>query len=800
MAPRRWEATAAPEELDVVINGLPRRVFPTMLSFSNTLPERVVPFPWPLGEMYVELPSGAQVARTPAPPLSSDAFWLVRRVARRLRAAPPGGDQRPRVAIVTAKDPLASELRGLADPIARYLGLGELRVVEKSEEAVPPDALTGRTRTGDRWWVHIPHLPKRPLREKRPCAGDRLERVPMSVPCSEAGEVDYADEKLVAHEEVVRALGQQLDDLIGVPLLGPAKVAGAWERGLHSIDDLRGFSYETVSTWPGFSGPVAALVVTKLGGSVPTAQRRRTRPGPVAALPSRAPAPGANVPSAPQVPPSAVPEETHQVAIETPPSPTPLAGPPPGRDRAATHVATVGESADAMVPQEPGPENPTLTAVLEAAIVPPEPREVPVGASVSEVAAPPASPPTDEDAALPAEDEIPPSPADVEGPPQPEALPLAETPPGAEAPPEVETPPEVQAPPEDETPPTVQVPLEPEIPPEAMAPPEPEVPPEVRAPPEPEVPPEVRAPPEPEIPPEVLAPPEPEIPPEILAPPKPATPPEVLAPPEPEMPPEILAPPKPATPPEVLAPPEPATLAPIETPPAAPEPSPEPVVSPAEETAPVQGTLPSRPSAPSEAVPPPPAETKPVLERVPAMPRAEPPVPRLRPTLVSPPEAPEEAEPPLPAAPSGVELAIGDSLVAALGGFLESTAAGHHGVCVVRESPERIRARVGSRPIEVYWLTNISRGPSLRPSDLAGVWSFLGRKLLEEHVTAFFLEGIEYLERLHGAEAVLTGLVQFDRLARENGARIWVCLAPSLMKPSDLERFRSTFGGDPPPG
>jgi hypothetical protein len=182
------------------------------------------------------------------------------------------------------------------------------------------------------------------------------------------------------------------------------------------------------------------------------------------------------------------------------------------------------------------------------------------------------------------------------------------------------------------------------------------------------------------------------------------------------------------------------------------------------------------------------------------MPRAEPPVPRLRPTLVSPPEAPEEAEPPLPAAPSGVELAIGDSLVAALGGFLESTAAGHHGVCVVRESPERIRARVGSRPIEVYWLTNISRGPSLRPSDLAGVWSFLGRKLLEEHVTAFFLEGIEYLERLHGAEAVLTGLVQFDRLARENGARIWVCLAPSLMKPSDLERFRSTFGGDPPPG
>ena len=74
----------------------------------------------------------------------------------------------------------------------------------------------------------------------------------------------------------------------------------------------------------------------------------------------------------------------------------------------------------------------------------------------------------------------------------------------------------------------------------------------------------------------------------------------------------------------------------------------------------------------------------------------------------------------------------------------------------------------------------------------------LSRKLLEEHSTAFFLEGIEYLVRIHGADAVLTGLVQFDRLARENDARVWVYLTPALMKPADIERFQATFGGNPP--
>ena len=145
-------------------------------------------------------------------------------------------------------------------------------------------------------------------------------------------------------------------------------------------------------------------------------------------------------------------------------------------------------------------------------------------------------------------------------------------------------------------------------------------------------------------------------------------------------------------------------------------------------------------------------------------------------------------------------MAGGESLVEALGAFLDATAAGHHGVCVVRDSPERIRARVGSRPIEVYWLSNIGRGPSLRPADLEGLWSLLFRKLVDDHATAFFFEGVEYLVRIHGVDAVLIGLVEFDRMAREHDARVWIYLTPALMKPSDIDRFRSTFGPSTPSG
>jgi anticodon-binding protein/uncharacterized protein DUF835 len=881
MAPRRWETAAGQDELTVVINGLPRRVFPNMVALSDTLPDRVVPVPCPIGEMYVELPVGAVAARARAPPLSADAFWLVRRIERRLRSAGPIGTPPERVVLVTAKDPLASELRSAAEPIGRYLGVRELRVVEKSEEPVPPNAMTGRTHTGDRWWAHVPGLPPPRAREKKLCSGARMQRVSVSVEIPPA-EFDYADEKFVAHEEDVRALGQELDDILGVPLLGPAKVAGAWERGIHSVDDLRQASFETVSGLPGFGGRVAEVVVTKLGGTVPIGVSRRARevpatprrttapkmPTPTAAVRSTLAAPsstGASATAPTILSPSPVelpdlvepapsgPTEPVLPALseEVPRGPDVTESPPTGATEGTTaELALATDTAPASASPEPiavttaeaepsmpdsaptpavpavagtepladveisEPEAPTPEEVGEAAVpeIPGESAELTSSVPEMELVAPeqpgsvPENPLPEPEMSLP--DEASAEPRAETAPVATETIATAESPPsGMESNPEV-TAPEVvtTAPAEEEAPPSTElggpetaaptseiaeVPPTPEVPPPIVSSPKLEPTP-VELPSEPEPTP-AESPPEP-VPTPVELPPEPESTP-AESPPEPvATPVELPSEPEStpaESPPELLPTSVPATTPqpessESESPAE-EVMEESQSPP-----SPEATVpSPIAETLAPQATVPT-----TEVVQPAPrteperaiTALKPALSSMVALP---PPV--VSPPTVDLPPTPAEPEPPSP--PAGVELMVGDSLVASLAGFLEAASAGHRGVCVIRETPERIRARVGSRPVEVYWLTNIGRGPALRPSDLEGAWTFLARKLVDERVTAFFLEGVEYLVRLHGVDSVINGLVEFDRLARENDARIWVYLAPSLMKPEDLDRFRSTFGG-----
>ena len=875
---RRWEATAGQEDLSVVINGLPRRVFPSMVALTDSLPERVMPVPWSLGEMYAELPPGTNPARTPAPPLSPDAFWLVRRLDARLRALPERTAEARPVAVVTAKDPLAAELRAAAEPLARFLGLAEFRVTAASEEALPPNSMTGRTRTGEAWSVHVPSLPARVPRKKNRTAGARRPRV--SVALSEAPapaqEFDFSEESFVAHEHEVRVLGQELDDLIGVPLLGPSKVAVAWEHGVHSVADLRGTPYETLSTFPGFGGPVAAVVVEKLGGTVPPRTRpaRRARVGTFVSpgSPTARPVPGATMigrraealpaaaPSAPQI----GPDRTDEIL---PPSPA--------------QAAPLPDSPSPAEPPAPAPSSPEEQRTPE-----PDTLDEDLGTGPSAL---PEEPPASSIAGSPSSDSFPAhAPEQDQTPPPLALLPEPDTPsvgpgePSAETmrePPEISHPeppveaPEPVAPPEEEVlvpdesypvtavPPSTTLPAEPAPEPAETATELPESPTprsEAELPSPESV--DAATPLEPEaaVPetaddsaedsmssgPSTAEPPtgpnptvggagDVETPVESSAPEQPAESTTTEVPEAPldlaESVPSISAVPGPpeiidvAPPPERNAPvPEPegepatADLEPVSTEPAepslstestpappetGPEPTPPEVIeasaaaptvpAPAptvpEVVEPAGGALSSTdapPGPPIEVVPPALAEP----ERRPT-PSPEIPLPSVTPPVWTP---PPEPTPPPP--PTGVELTVGDSIVTGLVGFLESTAAGHHGVCVVRESPERIRARVGSRPIEVIWLTNIGRGPALRPSDLDGVWAFLCRKLFEERVTAFFLEGIEYLVRLHGADSVLTGLVEFDRLARENDARVWVFLAPALMKPADLDRFRGTFG------
>ena len=145
--------------------------------------------------------------------------------------------------------------------------------------------------------------------------------------------------------------------------------------------------------------------------------------------------------------------------------------------------------------------------------------------------------------------------------------------------------------------------------------------------------------------------------------------------------------------------------------------------------------------------------------------------------------------------PGGIDLRVGSQILASLQPFLDATAAGLTGVCVVRESPERIHAQAGGRPITVYWLSNLERERTLRPNDLAGLAAFFSRELTESHVAVFFVEGIEYLARIHGIDPVLDRLREFDDLARSHEARVWLHVDPDLMRPADLARVLAAFGG-----
>ena len=838
MTPKRAAEAAGDAELNVVIDGYPVRIYPAMISVVDTLPERVVPVPWSLGQMYVETPTDARVARPPFPPLSPDAFWLVRRLDRRLRSSPPPAGQPPRPAVVTVKEPLASELRAVAAPLAQVLGLSELRVVDRSEEQVPHLAITGRTRTGDRWWVHVPGLPAPPARSKKPLPLGRLPRVATPPPSALSEEVDFTDEKVVAREEAVRALGQELDDIVGLPLLGPSKVSAAWDQGLRSVDDLRHAPFDIVAALPGFGGPIAEVVIERIGGTPPphrgrARQRRETPPRASRQLfdaslaPSPASEPASAVPETSSIPavapvasptlamplppptekPTVLPEPVAPTPVELMERPTAIASPDAIEAPELSPEPTPDES-EAVPPSPMAPDVPSVESVElpSSENVPPAEMVIPPDEQAPELApSSEAEPPTTE-AAVPAviSSEPPVEPEMVESPLlESPASPLEAEPPSAlpevvptETPltpteaPEIETSepalveePEATTGGEEseatESPPAEALPTgfiaEPATPTLETAPSEPGLSPTETLPPAP-------------VPTEQGAPPV-----ESSESPSGAVPAEGVPVPTSETTPETA--PAPTPPAEVGVSP------PVETAPTAAPMVPEPEPAASETIAPAAG--PAESEAPPAAAPAALPEPAPVIPAPPSGPEPEPSVPTIAPPvpppsvpvpLAAPPPAPPPPEPEPALPPSGVELTVSDSLFAALGGFLDSTAAGHRGVCVVRESPERIRARVGPRPIEVFWLSNIGRGPSIRPADLEGLWSVLARKLTEEHATAFFLEGMEYLIRMHGADAVLTGLVQFDRLAREHDARIWVCLTPALMKPTDLERFRYTFG------
>jgi hypothetical protein len=882
--PARRPGEGQGRELSVVVQGIPRAITPAMVTYVDQLPDRFVATPFALGEMYVELPTSGAASGAELPPLSPDAFWLVRRTRQRLRRFPPPSGGPGRVALVVAVDPLATELREKAAAVARHLGLAAFRVIDRTEEPPPRGRITGRTHAGSPWWVQIPGAFEEPHAAKRPRARGTRRRAPAPGPSASAsaGEVDFADEAVVAQAQTVRDLGQELDTLLGVPLLGPSKVALAWDAGYRRVSDFAEGPFDQLASLPGFGWPVAGALWTRLGRAPP---ERARRPAP---RPSAAAAPRT---LSPPSPPAALPPTAAPLALAVPPGPRPVGAarvssrpfgapePPPAviamsaPAAAAETVLPLGPARPPeAAPPSPEPEPPLAvtpeiapSAEAEESAPAPGPEASPTSAEGSGTGAPEVTPvPVADLAATPSSEVGPSEPAATAGtlPPvatgptpadtaesqsdlhrAPERGIVPGTAEGTVATAEPVTPGEGLA----EVPPAVD--LAPEVPAVEPAVPEPEpeatpagVPGE-RVPnpdgerpfvPEPEVAPSVGDTP---VAPAAIGGEEAPPPVSSVAPPESGT-----APPAPE--PAAVAEGTPpveaggsAIPPttsrtddsfgggapvaplegspdagEVGAPPAPEGAQPPE---AAPESSAEPVSAgevgrPAPEEVLEPSPLiepPSKAEPPAPDSAPPGGTPAPPPPEVPVGPEAPEPA---APGTLAPPAGPSEGAPelpvsgapigppvpePIPPPPVGLEFDTSESLLQALLPFLDATAAGHKGIAIVRELPERIRAHVGIRPVEVYWLTNLGRPQTLRPGDLAAIVERVRQALLEESVSALFLEGVEYLVRIHGVDRVVEFLRELDGEARAREARLWVHLTPALLSPGDLERLHDAWGG-----
>lgn len=270
--------------------------------------------------------------------------------------------------------------------------------------------------------------------------------------------------------------------------------------------------------------------------------------------------------------------------------------------------------------------------------------------------------------------------------------------------------------------------------------------------------------------------------------------------------PRVVRRPRPTAPPAVAAapaPPEPAPAlpAPVPTLPASPTvgpPGPSPDVPEELERRPAPTVGPAIAVPPAVAVPPAPAPAPPVA-RVPAAPAPAPvaaPPPVASRTLAAP--SAETLPPPAPGPEPGIELWPGATADPPWRAFLEATTAGVRGICVSREFPDRLKASLGPRPVEVYWLSNVGRQGSIRPGDLEAIADLFAKALETGGVTAVYLDGLEYLVRLHPMEKTLGFLTVLDQRAKEHGARVWIPLNVALIDPSAADMVRAAFHEHPP--
>ncbi|HTT34255.1 MAG TPA: DUF835 domain-containing protein [Thermoplasmata archaeon] len=174
-----------------------------------------------------------------------------------------------------------------------------------------------------------------------------------------------------------------------------------------------------------------------------------------------------------------------------------------------------------------------------------------------------------------------------------------------------------------------------------------------------------------------------------------------------------------------------------------------------------------------------------------------------RPTPLGPAETPsiaiasaptESPAPPAPPAPrAGLAVSSGTVANDAWRLFLDATGAGHRGLCLSREFPDRMRALLGPRDVTVWWFSNAPRPDAVKPGDLAGIETAIRAAIESQGVRAIYLEHVEYLVRVNSLERVLAFLRAVDEALTHVEGRGWVPLNPDLVDPSTAEQLGRAF-------
>ncbi|HYK92952.1 MAG TPA: DUF835 domain-containing protein [Thermoplasmata archaeon] len=753
---RRVQEGIRSHSLQVAVEGRPVEIISSMVEFVETLPEGVVPIPWELGELYIQVPLGARAGgEGDAPPLTPDGFRLLRRVRRRLRTALaiqsiPG-------IVVFAQGRLAEEVDRQQTALTRYLGVPRLKIVASSEGFPRDEVVVGRSGRGDRWSVWVPGVKVVATRRKERAALPE-SRVPRRLG-DERASVDLLAGPAVERENQLQDWVNRLDIQLGRPIMGVSKLRYAWEMGIHSYDDLVHAPFEQLSQIPGFGPIVAAEIVRTSGGVVPTLRVARPEfryaslprpavPDLVVPSPAAPESTAAAPPSALLRVPSAEPEEVLP-AIPTPVPPSLGPAPPTPEVPSSASLGEATPSTTEVVPPVESDSEISMSPLApELATAETPVAEEPVSGDSTPVSTESLTP-----SELPIEPLAEPPPANSAPPPEPGPVADAGAPPvleesGPSASPEVPQPDNEplrgdSAPPEPvfraEEPLVGSVDLEPQPSPSAGAVARESAPPPAEAFPLPGA-------------------NEPSEPSGTVGSPEPTT--EDIQ--------SVAAAMVTSGAPEVGA-----------SAPSQPEPSPvEPALDVAGSTSPSDSISPDGAGLADLAA-------SSIGERAKS---------GVAPTSPEP-VAPAAIVPPPPPEPRRTGTFISSETVSGptWATFLDATAAGHRGLCLSREFPDRLRALIGPRDVTIIWLSNAGRPGSARPGDLDALGALVEKMVTQEGVTAVYIDSVEFLIRVNSLDRVLELLQRLHQQALAHNARVWVPVNPLLASSADAEKLVTAF-------